>query len=115
MVSQSLETVAPVVMAAAENVPIPSGWADLTMTLLSLHHWTDWRASISEMRRLAPRGLVLTYVPELHASYWLLRDYLRRSLYLRERDLLELRTLRSKSPGTASMACFRSTSGLSLN
>ena len=80
------------------------------MTLLSLHHWTDWRAGISEMRRLAPRGLVLTYVPELHASYWLLRDYLRRSLYLRERDLLELRTLRSKSPGTASMACFRSTS-----
>ena len=76
MVSQSLETVAPVVMAAAENVPIPSGWADLTMTLLSLHHWTDWRAGISEMRRLAPRGLVLTYVPELHASYWLLRDYL---------------------------------------
>ncbi len=46
------------------------------MTLLSLHHWADWRAGISEMRRLASRRLVLTYDPELHASFWLLRDYL---------------------------------------
>ena len=76
MVGQRPKTAAPVVMAAAENVPIASGWADLTMTLLSLHHWTDWRAGISEMRRLASRRLVLTYDPELHASFWLLRDYL---------------------------------------
>jgi len=76
MVSQRRKTAAPVVMAAAETVPIVSGWADLTMTLLSLHHWTDWRAGISEMRRLGSRRLVLTYDPELHASFWLLRDYL---------------------------------------
>lgn len=76
MVRQRPKMAAPVVMATAENVPISSGWADLTMTLLSLHHWTDWRAGISEMRRLAPRRLVFTYDPELHASFWLLRDYL---------------------------------------
>jgi SAM-dependent methyltransferase len=76
MVSQRSRSSAPVVMALAENVPIASGWADLAMTLLSLHHWTDWRAGIAEMRRLAPRRLVLTYDPELHASFWLLRDYL---------------------------------------
>ena len=76
MVAQRPRSAAPVVMAAAENVPIVSGWADLTMTLLSLHHWTDWRIGISEMRRLAPRRLVLTFDPELHASFWFLRDYL---------------------------------------
>jgi len=76
MVSQRPKSAATVVMAAAENVPIVSGWADLTMTLLSLHHWSDWRTGISEMRRLASRRLVLTYDPELHASFWLLRDYL---------------------------------------
>ena len=76
MVSQRSKTAAPVVMARAENVPILSGWADFTMTLLSLHHWTDWRAGITEMRRLASRRLVLTYEPELHSSFWLLRDYL---------------------------------------
>jgi len=76
MVRQRPRSAAPVVMATAENVPIVSGWADLVMTLLSLHHWTDWRAGISEMRRLAPRRLVFTYDPELHASFWLLRDYL---------------------------------------
>ena len=76
MVGQRPRSAAPVVMAAAENVPIVSGWADLAMTLLSLHHWTDWRAGISEMRRLAPRRLVLTYDAEFHASFWLLRDYL---------------------------------------
>jgi len=76
MVDQRPKTAASVVMATAENVSIVSGWADLTMTLLSLHHWTDWRAGVSEMRRLAPRRLVLTYNSELHASFWLLRDYL---------------------------------------
>lgn len=76
MVRQRPKTAAPVVMATAENMPIVSGWADLAMTLLSLHHWTDWRAGISEMRRLASRCLVLTYDPELHGSFWLLRDYL---------------------------------------
>ena len=76
MVNQRPKTAAPVVMATAENVPILSGWADLIMTLLSLHHWTDWRAGISEMRRLAPRRVVLTYDAEIHASFWLLRDYL---------------------------------------
>jgi len=76
MVSQRPNTAAPVVMAVAENVPIVSGWADLTMTLLSLHHWTDWRTGVSEMRRLAPRRLVLTYDPEILSSFWLLRDYL---------------------------------------
>lgn len=76
MVSQRSKASAPVVRASAENVPITSGWADLTMTLLSLHHWSDWRTGISEMRRLASRRLVLTYDPELHASFWLLRDYL---------------------------------------
>ena len=76
MVSQRPKSESLVVMAAAENVPIVSGWADLTMTMLSLHHWTDWRAGVSEMRRLASRRLVLTYDPEFHASFWLLRDYL---------------------------------------
>ena len=76
MVGQRPRSAASVVMASAENVPIVSGWADLAMTLLSLHHWTDWRAGISEMRRLAPRRLVLTYDAEFHASFWLLRDYL---------------------------------------
>ena len=76
MVSQRPKAAAQVVMAAAENVPIASGWADLTMTLLSIHHWMDWRAGISEMCRLAPRQLVHTNDPDLHASFWLLRDYL---------------------------------------
>ncbi|MHB1089421.1 MAG: class I SAM-dependent methyltransferase, partial [Acidimicrobiales bacterium] len=76
MVSQRPKSESLVVMAAAESVPIVSGWADLTMTMLSLHHWTDWRAGVSEMRRLASRRLVLTYDPEFHASFWLLRDYL---------------------------------------
>jgi hypothetical protein len=38
------------------------------------------------MRRLAPRRLVLTFEPELHASFWLLRDYLPEvAAYERER------------------------------
>lgn len=76
MVSQRPQSGAAVVMALAENVPVASDWADLSMTLLSLHHWTNWRAGISEMRRLASRRMVLTYDPELHSSFWLARDYI---------------------------------------
>ena len=76
MVEQRPPGSAPAIRATAERVPIVSGWADVTMALLSVHHWTDWRAGLREMRRLATRRVVLTYDAELHSEFWLIRDYL---------------------------------------
>ena len=76
MVEQRPLGSAPVVRAGAESLPIVSGWADVAMALLSVHHWSDWRAGLMEMRRVAKRRLVLTYDPEFHAEFWLIRDYM---------------------------------------
>jgi hypothetical protein len=46
------------------------------MTVLSLHHWSDWRAGLGEMRHFAPRRLVVTDDPVRQSDFWLVRDYL---------------------------------------
>jgi SAM-dependent methyltransferase len=76
MVEQRPPGSAPVVRAGAEGLPIIGGWADVAMALLSVHHWSDWRAGLMEMRRVAKRRVVLTYDPEFHAQFWLIRDYM---------------------------------------
>lgn len=76
MVEQRPPASAPAIRATAEHVPIVSGWADVAMALLSVHHWSDWPAGLMEMRRLARRRVVLTYDAELHSAFWLVRDYM---------------------------------------
>ena len=46
------------------------------MAILTVHHWDDWAAGLAEMCRVAPRRLVLGIDFDLHASFWLLEDYL---------------------------------------
>ena len=46
------------------------------MAILTVHHWDDWAAGLAEMCRVAPRRLVLGMDFDLHASFWLLEDYL---------------------------------------
>lgn len=76
MVEQRPRGSAPVVRASAECLPIISDWADVAMALLSVHHWSDWLAGLMEMRRVAKRRVVLTYDPEFHSQFWLIRDYM---------------------------------------
>jgi SAM-dependent methyltransferase len=68
---------APCINACAESLPFPDDSFDASMALLSLHHWSDWRAGVSELRRVARRRVViLTYDPAYASRFWLLRDYL---------------------------------------
>jgi hypothetical protein len=47
------------------------------MAVLTMHHWSDWRAGLAELRRVARRRVVmLTFDPSYIARYWLVRDYL---------------------------------------
>jgi hypothetical protein len=45
------------------------------MGVLTLHHWVDWRAGIAEIRRVAPRRVLLAYEPAVSMEFWLLTDY----------------------------------------
>ena len=66
---------APVVRATAEALPFRDGSFDAALAVLTLHHWADWRAGVSELRRVARRAIVLTSDTDVFARYWLNNEY----------------------------------------
>jgi SAM-dependent methyltransferase len=76
MISQRARGSGPAVRASGAALPLPSACADVAMAILTVHHWDDWEAGLAEMCRVAPRRLVLGIDFDLHASFWLLEDYL---------------------------------------
>ena len=75
MTAQRPPAAAPVVRAAAENLPFAGQTFDAAMAVLSLHHWTDPERGLAEMRRVAKRIIVLSFDAAVHRSYWLIREY----------------------------------------
>jgi SAM-dependent methyltransferase len=75
MVEQRAPGTAPAVRASGSALPLPSACADVAMAILTVHHWDDWQAGLAELRRVAPRRIVLTMDFELHSRFWLLEDY----------------------------------------
>ena len=43
MIDQRPPGAAPAVQAAAERLPVPDGFADAAMAVLTIHHWSDSR------------------------------------------------------------------------
>jgi SAM-dependent methyltransferase len=76
MISQRPGDAGPAVRASSAALPLRSGCADVAMAILTVHHWDDWAAGLAEMCRVAERRLVLGMDFDLHASFWLLEDYL---------------------------------------
>ena len=79
MLRQRPSGAAPAVQAVAERLPFKTGSFDLAMSVLSLHHWSDWRKGVAEALRVAngrfvtltwigfPNGFWLTdYFPEIY-------------------------------------------------
>lgn len=66
---------APVVRATAEALPFRNRSFDAALAVLTLHHWADWRAGVSELRRVARRAIVLTSDTDVFARYWLNNEY----------------------------------------
>lgn len=77
MIGQRPPGSAPAVLGVAERLPLRDRCADAAMAVLTVHHWSDAAAGVSEMRRVARRRLViLTAHPEVVARFWLLSEYL---------------------------------------
>jgi SAM-dependent methyltransferase len=58
-------------------LPFDDDEFDAALAVLTMHHWSDWRAGIAELRRVARRRIVmLTFDPAYISRYWLVRDYL---------------------------------------
>jgi SAM-dependent methyltransferase len=78
MIAQRSAEAGPVVQAVAEHLPFADRSFDASMAILTVHHWTDARAGITELRRVTRRRIiVLTWDAEhFRGKFWLVRDYL---------------------------------------
>ena len=75
MIRQRTPSAAPAVRGAAEALPFRDRSFDAAMAILTLHHWSDPRRGLAELRRVArDRVAILTWDPE-HPGFWLVRDY----------------------------------------
>jgi SAM-dependent methyltransferase len=75
MIAQRPAGAAPCVQASAEALPFEDGAFDAAMAVLTIHHWSDWRAGLREMRRVARRRVVLLTFDVEESDFWLTRDY----------------------------------------
>lgn len=75
MIAQRPGDAAPCVRASAENLPFADASFDAAMAILTIHHWSDWRAGLREMARVARRRVVLLTFDVEAPEFWLTRDY----------------------------------------
>lgn len=76
---------APAVAGRAERLPFADGAFDAVMAVLTVHHWEDRVAGYRELRRVAPRRVVLTYEPAVHNRQWVVAHYVPEIAALDER------------------------------
>jgi SAM-dependent methyltransferase len=67
----------PAIDARAEELPFTDASFDVTMAILSDHHWTDRARGLAELRRVARRrAVVFTWDPAAWRDTWLVPEYL---------------------------------------
>jgi SAM-dependent methyltransferase len=71
MIAQRPPEAAPVVQAGAEELPFEDDSFDAAMAVLTLHHWSDWRGGVDELRRVARRVVLLSWDPSFARRTWL--------------------------------------------
>ncbi|TML78468.1 MAG: class I SAM-dependent methyltransferase [Actinobacteria bacterium] len=59
MLRQRARNAAPAMAAAAEAIPCHDGAFDCTTAILTIHHWTNWRAGLAEVKRVTRRRIVV--------------------------------------------------------
>jgi SAM-dependent methyltransferase len=80
MLAQRPVGAAPAARGVAEHLPLRDDACDAALAIFTIHHWTDWRAGIAEIRRVAGRVVMLTWDPAVQGLFWLTDEYLPESL-----------------------------------
>src|SRR5919198_2489908 len=64
------------VQAGAEYLPFPDASFDVALAVLTVHHWQDRAAGLTELRRVArQRVVMLTWDPACREAFWLTTQY----------------------------------------
>lgn len=102
MIAQRPPGSAPVVEAFAEDLPFEDDSFDAAMAIITVHHWSDARAGLGEMARVARRRLaILTFTPTPPEELWMARDYFPRILDFHERVMLPIAELAAMLPNAS--------------
>jgi hypothetical protein len=80
MLSQRAPDAAPAVRGVAEHLPFPDRSFDAALMIFTIHHWTDWRAGLHEVRRVADRAVILGWDADVQDHFWLTTEYLPEAL-----------------------------------
>ena len=75
MIAQRPPEAAPVVQAGAEALPFEDDSFDAAMAVLTIHHWSDWRAGIDELRRVAGRVVLFSWDQSFARRLWVTAEY----------------------------------------
>jgi hypothetical protein len=76
MIAQRPPGSAPAVQGVAEDLPFEDDSFDAAMAIITVQHWSDVRAGVAEMARVARnRVVVLTFDGPAAGDLWLVRDY----------------------------------------
>ena len=76
MIAQRAPAAAPCVRAFGEQLPFHDATFDAGLAVLTIHHWSDWRAGLRELVRVTRRRVVIsTWDPDCD-GFWLVRDYM---------------------------------------
>jgi SAM-dependent methyltransferase len=77
MIAQRPRRSAPVIQASAEELPLPDNSFDAALAVNTVHHWTNLRSGLRELRRIARQRIVIFLRhPRSGAPFWLVEDYL---------------------------------------
>jgi SAM-dependent methyltransferase len=78
MIAQRPRGSASAVCAKAENLPLRNGSFDAALAINTVHHWTDLRAGLRELRRIARKRVVI-FLRDARSgtAFWLTENYLR--------------------------------------
>ena len=71
MIRQRSKSAAPAVRACAEELPFADGAFAASMAVLTIHHWSNWRAGLREMVRVSRRRVVLFTWDPTSQNSWL--------------------------------------------
>lgn len=75
MIQQRSSSTATVIQGRAEDLPFDDKFFDASMAVLTIHHWSDQKKGVMEMRRVTRDKIVfLTYDPSFR-GFWL-ADYI---------------------------------------
>jgi SAM-dependent methyltransferase len=75
MIAQRAPDAAAVVQAGAEALPFEDDSFDAAMAVLTIHHWSDWRRGVDELRRVARRVVVFSWDPSFARRLWSTAEY----------------------------------------